>query len=171
MASPSSKTFRNIGAGMALAVLIPAVLIWFGLWFWADQHYRKYVPEQVPILIMTSQRSEGWYSACGGAIFSMLPSDSARLRREGLAAFEGDTVGRGYVHKPRRSEIWTHWQETTTRTDLGDGAHPGLYCLRSPIQDRIVDALMRPGSYTAWSIDRQLIVIPDLNIVVFLFND
>lgn len=171
MALRFSKTFRDIGVGMALGVLIPAGLIWFGLWFWADQHYRKYIPEQVPILIMTSQRSEGWYSACGGAIFSMSPAESARLRREGLAAFEGGTVGRGYVHTRRRSATWAPWQETTTRADLGEGPRLGLSCLRSPLQDRIVDALMRPGSYTTWGVDRQLIVIPDLNIVVFLFDD
>ncbi|RZJ44097.1 MAG: hypothetical protein EON87_10680 [Brevundimonas sp.] len=163
--------FRNIAVGMALGVVMPAGLIWLGSWFWANQHYRKYIPEQVPILTMTANRSEGWVSACGGATFSMRSDDSARLRREGLSAFEGRTVGRGYVYNARRPVVWTQWRETTTRTSLGDGPHPGLLCLRSPLQARIIDALMRPGSYTAWSDGSQLIVIPDLNLVVFLFYD
>jgi len=170
MASPLPKTFRSLILGLTLGVVAPVALIWLGLWVWADQHYRKYVPEQVPILRLTSHRSEGWHTGCGGAIFSMRPQDSARLRREGPSAFEDGMVGRGFTHA-RRPVVWTRWRETETRTTLGDGPHPGLICLRSPMQDRIVEALMRPGSFTAVSNDRQLIVIPDLNLIVFLFYD
>ncbi|WP_439470895.1 hypothetical protein [Brevundimonas sp.] len=171
MASPRPKTFRSLILGLTLGVVAPAALIWLGLGVWADQHYRKYVPEQVPILRLTSHRSEGWYTGCGGAIFSMRPQDSARLHRDGLSAFEDRMIGRGYAANARRPVVWTRWRETEARTNLGDGPHPGLTCLRSPMQDRIVEALMRPGSFTAGSDDRQLIVIPDLNVVVFLFYD
>jgi hypothetical protein len=170
MVWPIPKTFRSLALGLALGVLIPVAVIGFGLRLYVDHHYRRYIPEQVPITSLKAERSEGWFSGCGGAIFSMQPEEAARLRREGLSAFEGRMVGRGFTHA-RRPVVWSDWRATTTRTSLGDGPHPGLICLRSPMQDQIVEALMRPGSYTAWSDGAQLVVIPDLNVVVFLFYD
>lgn len=158
-----AKTFIGFGAAVAS--------IWLLLWLWGDQHYRRALPEDVPVLGMVSA-TNGFRCGGGGAIFAMTPGAGARIRRDGVAALGKPGVGRGYRFHARKAVYydWSSWKPTPVGFS-SDGVWPGLACLESPLQTQIIAALEQPGAWVSGSRAGQLTVIPDLNIVVFTFFD
>lgn len=161
----------STSARLLLALGSPVALIWLLLWLWGDQHYRRALPQDVPVLAMVSA-TNGFTCGGGGAVFALTPWDSARIRRDGVAALGKPGVGRGYRFNARKGVYydWSPWKPTPVEFS-SDGVWPGLACLDSPLQARIIDALKRPGAWVSGSRAGQLMVIPDLNIVVFTFFD
>lgn len=156
---------------LIVGVIAPMVAIWLLLWLWGDRHYRRAIPEDVPVLAMLSA-TNGFTCGGGGAIFALRPGSGDRIKREGVAALGQPGVGRGYAPNTRKGVYytWSPWTPTPIAFPV-DGFWPGLNCLEAPQKDQIIEALAQPGSWVSYSRAGELMVIPSLNLAVFTFFD
>lgn len=156
---------------------------------WATHFYGQTVPEEIEvtslvaygsdvgpgdllIAVVAPIRREG----CGGFAFRLSDQAALEIETQGIARLASAHVGRGY--KGDRLEYfysYAPWQQTPVpKSWLGDGIWAtSMGCFREGARDfdaaAIYQAVSAPGAYFTTGREKQMLVIPQLRLVVVTY--
>ncbi|TFW03156.1 hypothetical protein E4K72_12835 [Oxalobacteraceae bacterium OM1] len=161
---------RTLNAAL-ITVLVLVGTIWIVWRFVLASHYAGMVPAELEIADtvavhedFTPFSTEG----CGVAVFRMSQALKTRLAADGIAALKNATQARGNEGPYYRYSAWAKtpvppvWVSEGSWImcpDIGRGLHR-----------RIVDAARKGGAFFATLPEGELIVIPELELIVFSSN-
>lgn len=119
-----------------------------------------------PAGVVLISGESGLREGCGVAVFRMAPALRQRLARQGLAALEGASQGRGYADESYYS--YTAWQPTPV-LDTDSQVALGLSCADADdaLTQRINRAQGSPGAFYSRKDEGLLLVIPAEGLIVF----
>jgi hypothetical protein len=151
-------------------LFVIAYAAWFGFeYYW----YRGFIPEKIGVTFPVSISGEtGFREGCGAAIFLLNGSTVDAIRRDGASFFEDATHSRksnDYYH------TYQPWIETPAPNSTSDDFLSGLSCSRSiinsiiPTNKWIYEAARKKGSYYSTKHESEILVIPSLKLVVFIY--
>jgi hypothetical protein len=153
------KPFIAIALGLALS----------GCGFVNEVWYAGFVPDKIKITKSIAVEGEdGLTEGCGVAAFEIDAGTIARIRIEGLAFFDDARQG----HRDDKP-TYGPWQATSSKhiTDIEGGG--GFLCVRDTLPKSLLrtieQATEKPGSFYAVRHEAMLLVIPDAQMVVFLY--
>jgi hypothetical protein len=157
------------------AALITISLLCTALWMlWRlmlTSHYVGMVPVDLEIIDtvavhedFTPYSTEG----CGVAVFRMSHALKARLASQGITALKNSTQARDNEGPQYR---YSQWATTPVPpTWVREGSWMMCPDIGRRLHQRIVDAARKDGSFFATLPEGELVVIPELELIVFSFN-
>ena len=135
-----------------------------GIFLADDWHYRSYIPDNIAIGKTRFSNSDllGVTEGCGVHVYQLLPRTKSKITTQGLSFFtdaSGQMGNLNWQPTPRtdwqRSENWVY----------------ELQCIRSPVPGNLMKLIMEgartPGGYYAATPERQWMILPKQNLVVF----
>ena len=145
-------------------ILLLFWLLAVGIFVADDWHYRSYIPDSIAIGKTRYSNSDllGLTEGCGVHVYQLLPRTKTKISNQGLSFFTDNPDQMGNLH----------WQ-TTPRADWQRPENwvYELQCIRSPVPGNLMKLIMEgarnPGGYYAATPERQWMVLPAQNLVVF----
>ena len=159
---------------MNKASLVVAALVFGGFILflnWERAHFRKILPEEIETagtLLISGET--GLREGCGTAIFRLSKATLKSIEDHGLSFFDRALKSRGHSDRYHTFEPWNKTPLPSAWVRDG-GLWGGLYCaeLTSPLVQKLRTAGKSKGGFYTTKPEGELVVFPDLGIVVFTY--
>jgi hypothetical protein len=132
--------------------------------------YENAIPAKLELgKLIYHDGQSGLREGCGEAIFELAKPTVERIKKEGLIFFDDVLLGRD----GDSYHDYAPWQATPRATvQNASGLFRGSWCIKSPpvIWSRIRKATQVQSSYFTTGNEQDIVVIPELGIVVFSYD-
>lgn len=162
---PPAVALRLTSCACALLVLI--LLSMKGCSHVQLELYRQAIPPQFELVeALHHDEIVGFREGCGYAIFRLSEDNLVRIRRQGLAYFDAAQLGRD--GKPYHQ--YQPWQATPTNEHKQ--LFRGQSCAgeASELLEQAQRAVGRDGVFFTTGHEQDLVVIPDLGLIIYSYN-
>lgn len=158
---------HKILTGMLLVFLLCFITARAAWYYHERMYFIGLLPD--PLEITSVIKTASRFGYCGGGVYTLSPTITAKIQDAGLAFFQNISVSRNHLTEPNRA--FENWQPTPLPKDMW---HEGslFFCfgpnnLGKSLDKKLIEAAKTPGSYYAsYSGIGKILVFPSLNIVV-----
>jgi hypothetical protein len=156
-----------------LVVLVTYSLAYIVFQTWETNFHKQKIPESLEVQ-HTVLVSTGFYRGCGLAIFGISSDSVRRVRASVRDGLTSATIPRGQSVEEAPYSAWKEtpfttpiYKEVTSSERWINGA-----CAEVPseLNQKITQALVRSGSFYALRSHAELLVIPEMELVIFSYN-
>jgi len=139
-------------------------------YFW----YRGCIPKEIGVTFPVGiSGKSGFREGCGAAVFLLSSSTNELIEKQGIDFFTN-------VKHARKSNkhyyTYATWSKTPVPESwISEGCWLGLGCwnpiisLFMPVRKKIIDAAKKKGSYYSTKPEGEILIIPELKLVVFSY--
>ena len=132
------------------------------------RRYEAALPPALDVTDLIYYSEEGPNENCGAAIFKLSPTTVAQIKGQGLAYFDKANWGRGI----QSDQMYRAWRSTPKIDSSEERALRGFGCLSRPpeVWSSILQATQNQGAFFALGSGYDLLVLPELRLVVLSFD-
>ena len=151
-----------------LILIIISVISWN---YFQVNVYKNAIPEKIEIeSVIFHDGISDFREGCGMAIFKISKKSISDMQKGGLAYFENATIGRNGDDY----NSYKKWKRTLFIDSHNDRIFRGVHCVKESdlplVWRQIEKEAIGNGSFFTTGSEQDLLVIPNLGVIVFSFN-